>query len=321
MQQLSGVTGHDTALEVLSRMISGDSLPHALLLVGPESVGKTTIAHKLFRQVLDYTGDLATHPDVHILERLVDKKTEKKKTQISVAQVRELTARVSMSSMMGSYKVVFIEEAHMLSSAAANALLKTLEEPKGDVLFILRATTTDQLPATIVSRCQVLRLHAVSRETIIEGLKKMGYGATDATTAAGRALGRPGRAIRFLKDSEYRSELETGIAQAVVFLEQDLAGRLGTVLELIPKKEVHKKERLLVLLDQWELVFRDILLESFSCDDARVLQDVADVSIAGRRFTSDEIVSLLERIANVRQSMRYHVNPHLALEHISLGIS
>jgi DNA polymerase-3 subunit delta' len=321
MSQLSGIIGHETALEVLSRMISSDSLPHALLFVGPESVGKTTIAQKLFKEVLGHSGDLATHPDAHVLERLVDPKTEKKKTQISVAQVRELTSRVSMSSMMGSRKVVFIEEAHMLSSAAANALLKTLEEPKGDVLFILRATTTDQLPATIVSRCQVLRLHAVSRETMIEGLKKMGYGGTDATTAAGRALGRPGRAIRFLKDSEYRSELETGVAQAVTFLEQDLAERLGSVLELIPKKEVHKKERLLVLLDQWELVFRDVLLQSVSCEDVRVLSDVSDVTAAAQRLTSEEVMSLLERIANVRQSLRYHVNPHLALEHISLGIS
>lgn len=321
MAHLDGIIGHNNALEVLSRMVSQQNLPHAMLFVGPESVGKMTVAQRLVKQALDYQGDLAAHPDVHTLERLVDPKTEKKKTQISVKQVRELTAKVAMSSMMGGLKVVFIEEAEKLSTAGANALLKTLEEPKGDTLFVLRASTPDQLPATIVSRCQVLRFSIVARDVLIEGLKKLGYGATDATAAAARSLGRPGRAIRYLKDSVYQSELETGIAQAVAFLEQDLPARLGSVLELIPKKEVHKKERLLVLLDQWELVFRDVLLQKLSCGSVQVLPDEAEVALAGRRYTQEEIVGLLERIAHVRKSLRHHVNPHLALEHISLGIS
>lgn len=314
----STIIGHERALEVLSRMNSAGTLPHALLFVGPESVGKTTVAHGLIRQVLDYQGDLATHPDVHVLERLVDKKTEKKKTKISVAQVRELTTSVSKTAMIAPLKVVFIEEARTLSPGAANALLKTLEEPKGEALFILRASSADQLPATIVSRCQVLRFQPVARETILPGLTKMGFSPKDAEIASARSLGRPGRAIRYLKDSVYQSELETGIAQARTFLSQTLPERLGSVLQLIPKNEVHKKERLLVLLDQWELVFRDLLLRTYSCDDVGAQSLGVDDS-STQMYTSKTLVRLLENISKIRSDLERNVNPHLALEHLSLA--
>jgi DNA polymerase III subunit delta' len=319
MASFSGVIGHEVAQSVLFRMIENKTLPHAMLFVGPESVGKTTLAHALIREVLDFEGDLLMHPDVHVLERLTDEKTGKEKTQISVKQVRELTQRVSLSSMMGGYKVVLIKDAQFLSTGAANALLKTLEEPKGKMLFLLRATSSDQLPATIVSRCQVLRLNGVSKECMIEGVVKMGFTKPDARMAADRALGRPGRALSFLKDSEYRSQSDTGIAQAIEFLSGGVADRLGQVMELIPKSEVHKTRRLLVLLDQWELVFRDILFEQIGCRESRVLARVSELDKLVQSISTETLLTVLDRIAHVRRSTKFHINPHLALEHISLS--
>src|SRR3989338_393110 len=112
-------------------MLAGETLPHALLFVGPKGAGKTSVAHQLGKALL---GSL-THPDFLTLERLVDEKTGKRKSQISVEQIRELNARLGLSSLGGGWKVVFIEEATALSMGAVNALLKTLEEPKGKVLF------------------------------------------------------------------------------------------------------------------------------------------------------------------------------------------
>ena len=180
----SGLIGHDRIQTVFSRMLARETLPHALLFVGPEGVGKTTVAHQLVKTLL---GSLA-HPDFQTLERLVDEKTGKRKSQISVEQIRELNARLGLSSLGGGWKVVFIQEAAALSTGAVNALLKTLEEPKGKVLFLLRAGSTDGLPATIVSRCQTMRFSIVSGREIVEGLTKMGFSRADAQAATAQAL-------------------------------------------------------------------------------------------------------------------------------------
>lgn len=299
-------------------MLSGGSLPHALLFVGPEGTGKTTVARALTQVLLSHKGDLALHPDFLTLEVLVDEKTGKRKSQISVDQIRELTGRLGLSSLSGGAKVVFIEEVSSLSMGAVNALLKTLEEPKGNTHFILRAGSSDELPATIVSRCQTLRFGIVPQKEIIDGLTKMGFAKSDAQAAAVQSLGRPGRAIRFLKESSYQAEFTTGLNQAVAFLEASLPKRLGQVTELIPKAETEKEETLAKLLDQWELVCRDVMLRQLGLTSWQVFSSEPLDRLAG--MTSPKsLLSTFKALHEVRSATSYHVNSHLSLEHIALA--
>lgn len=299
-------------------MLTGGRLPHALLFVGPEGTGKTTLAQLLAKTVLAHKGDLAMHSDFLTLEVLVDEKTGKRKSQISVDQVRELIGRLGLSSFSGGSKVVFVEEVSSLSMGAVNALLKTLEEPKGNTHFILRAGSSDELPLTIVSRCQTLRFGMVRQGEIITGLTKMGFAKSDAQAAAAQSLGRPGRAIRFLKESTYQSELTTGLNQAVSFFCASLPERLGQVMELIPKGETEKEETLECLIDQWELVCRDLLLRQLGLTSLQsFLSDPLD-QLAGTT-TTKSLLSTCSALREVRQAINYHVNSHLSLEHIALA--
>jgi DNA polymerase III subunit delta' len=310
----SGLFGHSRIQEVLSRMIDGGRLPHAFVFVGPSGVGKTTVALHLVKQLLGSTA----HPDYLTLERLVDEKTDKRKSQISVEQVRELNARLSLSSISGGWKIIFLEDASALSMGAVNALLKTLEEPKGKTLFILRAGSVDELPATIVSRCQTLRFGIVPKTEIIDGLLKMGFAREDANTAAAQSLGRPGRAIRFLKESSYQAGLTTGLNQAVAFFSASLPERLRQVMELIPKSETEKDEALESLVDHWELVCRDVLLRQLGIENLHTFSDTALDHLA-TTTTPRQLVETFSRLAEVRSSISHHINSHLSLEHIALS--
>lgn len=314
----AGFIGHSRIQEVLKRMLKGGRLPHALLFVGPESTGKTTLAQLLAKTVLAHNGDLALHPDFLTLEVLVDEKTGKRKSQISVEQVRELIGRLGLSSLSGGAKVVFVEDVSALSMGAVNALLKTLEEPKGNTHFILRAGSSDELPATIVSRCQTLRFGIVAQSEIIDGLTKMGFAKSDAQAATTQSLGRPGRAIRFLKESSYKAELTTGLNQAVAFLEASLPKRLGQVMGLIPKTETEKEETLMLLLDQWELVCRDVLMRQLGLVSWQVFTSEPLDRLA-RTTTTRSLLSTFVALHEVRTATSHHVNSHLSLEHIALA--
>lgn len=299
-------------------MLSGKHLPHALLFVGPEGTGKTTLAQMLIKTLLRHKGDLGLHPDYLTLERLMDEKTEKRKSFISVEQIRDLNARLGLSSFSSGPKVVFIEDASAFSMGAVNALLKTLEEPKGNTHFILRAGSSDELPATIVSRCQTFRFGIVPQGEIIEGLTKMGFTKGDAQAAAAQSLGRPGRAIRFLKESSYQAELTTGLNQVVAFLDASLTGRLGQVMELIPKGETEKEEALVKLLDQWELVCRDLMLRHFGLASWQVFTSESLDRLAST-ISVKSLLSTFMALHEVRSAAHHHVNSHLSLEHIALA--
>jgi DNA polymerase III delta prime subunit len=312
MGLLSGIIGNKRAVEVLTRMMNNDSLPHALLFVGQDHIGKTTVAHELIRKVLCHKGALASHPDYIELKREVDEKTGKRKANISVKQVREVVSMLSMTSMSGGCKVVFIEEAHRLSISGVSALLKTLEEPRGKMLFILRTPSVDSVPATVASRCQTIRFSIVSKEEMVDGLLRTGIGKVDAQEASSHAMGRPGLAKRFIKDSDYRARVETSEAKAKEFFQSNIARRLAMVMELIPKGELDAAGELKKIVSEWQGVCRDALLDRLGCESLVMKRGTL------ARLSAQEILERLERISQVRNAIAHNINPHLALEHIAL---
>ncbi len=319
-QEFSGIVGHESILEVLGRMKANDQLPHALIFVGSAHIGRRTIARALIRSLFDTDRDISLIPDVHTVERLIDEKTEKKKSAISVEQVRQLKEVLSMSPMIGPWKVGFIPEADKLSLGAANALLKTLEEPKGKTMILLRTPSLAYLPETIVSRCQILQFRPVSRSDIEAALVKRGLDKIESAELAGRAFGRPGLAVGCVLDSEMRARSDTRVASALRLFKESLPNQLGLVAELIPKTEVNKSGALHRLLNDLESVLRDVLLEQVLCSEQRVYQKEADdISALARSLGHKETIATLRAIRTVRSAMKHHINAHLALEHILLA--
>jgi DNA polymerase III subunit gamma/tau len=174
------VLGQNHVKDVLVAALQRGRIGHAYLFSGPRGVGKTTTARLLAMAVNCENSDPAkrpcgvcescqlvragNHPDVTELDAASNN---------SVDDIRDLREKVRLSSMRGGKRVWVLDEAHMLSRAASNALLKTLEEPPDNLVFILATTEPEKLPPTILSRCQHFRFRRLSEEEIGSKLERL----------------------------------------------------------------------------------------------------------------------------------------------------
>lgn len=194
----SDVIGQDHIVNVLLGSIKLNKISHAYLFSGSRGTGKTSIA-RIFARALDVSDN-----DVYEIDAASNR---------GIDDIREIRDGVSVLPFESKYKVYIIDEVHMLTKEAFNALLKTLEEPPAHALFILATTETDKIPETVVSRCQVFTFKKPNRERlktlVVKVAKKEGYtfetGATDL--------------IALLGDGSFRDAL--GILQKVVSSSKD----------------------------------------------------------------------------------------------------
>src|SRR4051812_13263205 len=159
-QTFDELIGQEHIVQTLRNALAEGRIAHAYLFTGPRGVGKTTVA-RLLAKAVNCAADQPQRPcgacdSCRAIAdgRAVDVIEMDAASHTSVDDAREIIERVQFRPSMARYKVYTIDECHMLSTAAFNALLKTLEEPPGHALFILATTESHKVPATILSRCQ-----------------------------------------------------------------------------------------------------------------------------------------------------------------------
>jgi DNA polymerase-3 subunit gamma/tau len=211
------VRDQDQVVSVLEGAIRKNSIPHALLFSGSRGTGKTTLA-RIFASAIGTTS-----VDLYEIDAASNR---------GIDDVRELREAVHTVPFESKYKVYIIDEVHMLTKEAFNALLKTLEEPPAHVIFILATTEEEKLPDTVLSRLQIFRLRAPSRAvlatTVTDVAKKEGFLlSSDAADL-----------IAIAADGSFRDAL--GITQKVIMASGDAIGNADEVAAIIgaPKQVI-----------------------------------------------------------------------------------
>jgi DNA polymerase III subunit gamma/tau len=179
-QKWDEVVGQQHVIQTLRNAVTGGRVVHAYLFAGPRGTGKTTVARLLAKAINCLDPDPAARPCNQCAHctavnegRFLDLIEIDAASNTSVEDVRDLRDKINFIPNQGQYKVYIIDEVHMLSTAAFNALLKTLEEPPPHAIFVLATTEMHKIPATVLSRCQRHEFRRVPVDDIVGQLKRI----------------------------------------------------------------------------------------------------------------------------------------------------
>jgi DNA polymerase-3 subunit delta' len=323
------IHGHDWAVNLLRKHAAGDNLRHAYLFVGAEGVGRRTLALR-FAQALNCTqppelGDFCgvcrdcrqiqsmTYPDLSVLE------PEEGHKDVLIDQVRALQHTLALAPYSASYRIALLPDFQRATDQAANALLKTLEEPPDRVILLLTADAPEGLLPTIVSRCEVIRLRPApieSARTFLES--EMGVSVADARLAAHLSSGRIGAAARMVEDPAILSRRREHIRTFLDLLSETRCERFSYAAQLT-KNYLTARRKVGEVLPIWLSYWRDVFVRASGGEVPLVNIDLEEqVEEAASQVDARSARSLVMAHELALQQLDAYANAQLLVETLML---
>ena len=322
------IVGHAQIIKQLRMAIERDRLPHALLFCGEEGIGKKSVARVLAAALLCDTGEetgqtcgecqncrlnkAGTHPDY---SEICPEGGATLKS-IKIDKIRRLRQQASSYATMAKRRVFVVDDAHLMNETAQNALLKTIEEPEGNVNFIFVTNTPGMLLKTIVSRCISVNFYPLAAEEVEQVLLKLDFSVADAKNFAAVAGGSVNRALQFGEAGGMA--LIDDVRQFLINLPtMPLESLLAKSEELAKKPKEHMRDWLSVA----DVFLHDLLLlkaggePNVSVDARRELERVLPSFSKRRLFVLQSIV------ADGARRISANVNLRLFIEGLFIRMS
>lgn len=317
------IVGHDWAVEQMQRAFKNDRVRHAYLIQGPQAIGKTTFA-KILAQTLNCTSDNRPcgecracrlimdekHPDLHIIE------AERVGGTLKIDQVRELQKKLSMRPFEGRFRVAILRRFNEAQAAAQNAILKTLEEPLGNVVLCLTVEEPTAILPTIFSRCQILNLRPLALAETQNALQhRWDISEERALALAHLSGGRIGWAVRCVQDEDelqFRQDVIDVLEEA---LKSDRVHRFKLAENLSKDRS-----QALMMLDFWQTYWRDVLLLAAQSQAplVNIDREPAILTLA-QNIGQDTAQESLEATRTASYQLLRNANPRLCLEVLMLN--
>lgn len=325
---LDQIQGQDRPIGLLRRAIAADRLAHAFVFAGPAGVGKRATALALARAVLcpEAPGagcgtciecrlvSAGSHPDVCVEDLAAAQAERATATVVSIEQVRRAAAALAMRPIRGQRKVGIVDQAERMTPEAQNALLKTLEEPRGAATLVLVASNLDALLPTIRSRCQRLLFAPLPDALVASLLTREGIDADLARRSAVLAAGSLDRA-RELASSEGFARCEEIRAKLERLDRLSIPERLDLAAELSPRGERSRGQQALTSATVLEL-FRDRMVAA--ARDAAPAE--ADDDLHGRLAEVRRAHRQLSRVYASIRDLERNANANLAWDRLLLEL-
>lgn len=315
------ILGHSWAVDLLTAHIIKGEVRHAYLFTGPQGVGRRTLALRMAQAINCITPpspgeacqtcsactriERGQHPDLDIIA------AEREGGIIKVDQIRELQRHLSLAPYEARYRVALLRRFEEANDSASNALLKTLEEPAGQVVLMLTAESSERLLPTITSRCEVIRLRPVPPEILkVDLVKKLGIPEEQAGVLAHLSGGCPGYAKRLHDQPELLEKRQAWLDDHHNLLSSSLFKRFTYAFTISSDRE-NLRDYLHVLLSLW----RDVLLIATGVRthlyNPDRLEEIEQLASALGMETARGVVAGIERTLRI---LERNVNPRLAVE-------